>query len=288
MKDFYEVLGVSKNATGAELKTAYRKLALKWHPDRNKSPEAAEKFKEINKAFEVLSDPKKKEMYDQYGPEAFSRGSGGAPGGYQYRQGPFTYTYTNFGGENSPFEGVDFGGFSDPFEIFEQFFGFQSPFSGGRKRQARSVYEIHLTFDEAVSGTEKQTVIKGKSHTIKIPAGVDDGMRIRFSEFDILVRVKPHPSFRRENQDIYVKKLITFRQAVVGDVIEVPLLRGSVKLRVRPGTKSGAMVRLQGQGIPYPNQSRRGDAYVIFEIQVPERISGKAKKLLEEFDRENQ
>ncbi len=289
MKDFYEVLGVSKNASAAELKSAYRKLALKWHPDRNKSSDAAEKFKEINKAFEVLSDPKKKEMYDQYGPEAFSRaGAGGAaPGGFNYQQGPFTYTYTNFGGENSPFEGVDFGGFSDPFEIFEQFFGFQSPFAGGgRRRQARSIYEVELSFKEAVKGVEKETVIRGTKRSIKIPAGVDEGMRIRFNDFDVLVHVKPDPTFKRDGQDVYVEKEISYRQAVLGDTIDVPTLSGTVKLRIRPGTKAGTMVRLKEQGVPYPHSNRKGDEYVIYRLQVPEKISSKARQLLDELDRE--
>src|SRR3989338_7344727 len=145
-KDFYEVLGVSKSASDTEIKRAYRKLALEWHPDRNKDPKATDKFKEINKAYEVLSDSKKRQTYDQFGEAAFSQGAGfagqGPVGGASRtgKYGPFTYTYTNFGG-GSPFsgqggqasgwEGVDFGGFSDPFDIFEQFFG-GSPFSGRR------------------------------------------------------------------------------------------------------------------------------------------------------------
>ncbi len=285
MADYYEVLGVSKNASASELKSAYRKMALKWHPDRNKTAGAADKFKEINKAYEVLSDPKKKEMYDQYGPEAFERAGGGGQS-QSYQQGPFSYTYTNFGGENSPFEGVDFGGFSDPFEIFEQFFGFQSPFSGGRRRQARTVYEIELQFEEAVRGVEKETVIKGNKRTIKIPAGVDEGMKIRFNEFDLLIHVKPHESFKREGQDVYIEKEITYTQAVLGGAIDVPTLDGSVRLKVRPGTKSGTMVRLRGQGITHPNSNRKGDEYVIYKIIVPEHVSSKAKKLLEELDRE--
>ncbi|OGK25143.1 hypothetical protein A3A46_02375 [Candidatus Roizmanbacteria bacterium RIFCSPLOWO2_01_FULL_37_13] len=286
MSDYYEVLGVSKNATDAEIKTSYRKQALKWHPDRNKSPEANEKFKQINKAFEVLSDQKKKEMYDQYGSEAFEKGGfgGAGPQGYSYKQGPFTYTYTS-SGEN-PFEGVDFGGFSDPFEIFEQFFGFQSPFSRGGRRARREVYEMELTFDEAVHGVEKHTVIKGDRKTIKIPAGVDEGTRIRFSDFDIQVSVRPHPYFRREGQDIYFEKEISYPLAVLGGVIEVPTIDGQVKLKVRSGTQSGTALRLRGQGIPYPNSSRRGDQYVVFRLKVPDRVSAKGKKLLEELQRE--
>lgn len=281
MADYYEVLGISKNATPDEIKTAYRKQALKWHPDRNKLPEATEKFKEINKAFEVLSDQKKKEIYDQYGHEAFEKG--GAPYGHAYRQGPFTYTYTNFGGESSPSE--DYEGFSDPFEIFEQFFGFRSPFSG-RSTRRRNLYEISLSFDEAVKGVEKETVIKGKKRTIKIPAGVDSGTQIRFSDFDLSVNVKPHPYFKREGQDIYLEKTISFPKAAIGGVVNILTLTGSVNLKVRPGTQSGTTVRLQGQGIAYPNTSRHGDEYVVLKVQVPERLSAKAKKLLEELQKE--
>ncbi|PIV09411.1 molecular chaperone DnaJ [Candidatus Roizmanbacteria bacterium CG02_land_8_20_14_3_00_36_15] len=286
MADYYDVLGVSKKASDAEIKAAYRRLALKWHPDRNKSAEAGGKFKEINKAFEVLSDPKKKEIYDQYGETAFERGGiGGAPGGYQqyYQQGPFN-VYTNFGGEDG---GFDFGGFSDPFEIFEQFFGFQSPFSSGRRRQhRREVYEINLTFGEAVHGVKKETVIKGDSKTIKIPAGVDNGMRIRFSNFDLVVHVKPHPYFKREGQNLYLEKEISYPMAVLGGVVEVPTIDGSVKLKIRPATQSGTTVRLRSRGVPYPNSSGRGDQYVIFKVNIPESVSGRAKKLLEELDQE--
>lgn len=283
MADYYELLGISKNATDVEIKDAYRKQALKWHPDRNKSPEATEKFKEINKAFEVLADPKKKEVYDQYGAEAFSA-KGGPASGWE-KGGPFTYTYTS-SGEN-PFEGVDFGGFSDPFEIFEQFFGFQSPFSrGGRRQQRRDVYELELTFDEAVHGVEKNTVIKGERKTIKIPAGVDGGTRIRFADFDIQVSVRPHPYFKREGQDIYYEKDVSYPLAVLGGTIEVPTIDGQIKLKVRPGTQPGNAVRLRGQGIPYPNSSRRGDQYVIFRVKIPERISSKGKRLLEELEEE--
>jgi DnaJ-class molecular chaperone len=285
MVDYYEMLGVAKGATEAEIKAAYRKQALKWHPDRNKTPEAAEKFKEINRAYEVLSDSKKKEIYDQYGSDAFERGSHGAGQQYYQQQGPFN-VYTNFGGEN-PFEGFSGEGFSDPFEIFEQFFGFRSPFTGsGRARKRREIYEINLTFEEAVKGVTKETVIKGDRKTIKIPAGVDNGMRIRFSEFDLQVSVKPHPYFKREGQDIYLEKEISFPTAVLGGVVTVPTIEGSIKLKVRPGTQSGTTTRLRGQGVPYPNSNQKGDQYIIFKIHTPERVSAKAKKILKELDEE--
>lgn len=282
MTDYYEILGVNKNASATELKSAYRKLALKWHPDRNKSSEADKKFKEINKAYEVLSDPKKKEVYDQYGSDAFEKGRYGGAG-----SGPFTYTYTTSGGQGSPFEGFDFGGFSDPFELFEQFFGFQSPFSrGGTRRQARQMYEITLTFEEAVKGTKKETVIKGDNKTIKIPAGVDNRTVIRFSEFDLQVKVRPHPYFKREGQDIYLEKEISYPLAVLGGTVDVATIDDPVRLKVRAGTQSGTAVRLGGRGVVYPNSNRRGDQYVVFKVKVPERVSSKAKSLLEDLQEE--
>ncbi|MBI2051441.1 DnaJ domain-containing protein [Candidatus Roizmanbacteria bacterium] len=287
MRDFYETLGISKNASDSEIKAAYRKQALKWHPDRNKSAEAEARFKEINKAYEVLSDSKKREMYNQYGPTAFERGGMPGAGGktHTYREGPFTYTYSTWGGGESPFEGFDFGGFSDPFEIFEQFFGFQSPFSRDRGQQ-RYAYHIVLDFEEAIHGIEKEIKIDGKTKKVKIPAGVDSGSRIRFKDFDLHVEVKPHPYFRRDGQDIYYEKEISYPEATLGGVIEVPTLEGNVRLKVRRGTRSGTIVRLQNQGIPYPGSLRKGDQYVVFKIQVPERISQKAKRLLEDLQKE--
>lgn len=288
--DYYELLGIKKSASDAEIKSAYRAQALKWHPDRNKSPDAVGKFKEVTNAYEVLSDPKKKEMYDQYGKEAFERGGfgkanqGGGGNPFGGGAGPFTYTYSSSGG--NPFGGNDAEGFSDPFEIFEQFFGFQSPFGGGKRAKRRDIYEMVLEFDEAVNGVEKQTVIKGKQKTIKIPAGVDSGMRIRFSDFDVQIQIRPHPFFKREGQDVYLEKTISYVTAVLGGNIEVPTIKGSVKLKIRPGTQSGTTVRLRGHGIVHPQTTNHGDEYVIFKVHVPDRISGRAKKLLEELEKE--
>lgn len=288
MATYYETLGVAKGATDAEIKSAYRKKALEWHPDRNKAPDAAAKFKEINKAYETLSDSNKRSMYDQVGHDAYNRqGGAGAPGGggYGYQQGPFSYSYSSGGG--NPFEGmnVDFDGVN-PFDIFEQFFGGQSPFGGNQRRKPRTLYQISLTFDDAVKGIDRKFKIEGKEKNIKIPAGVDDGMRIRFNDFDVQVRVGKHEAFRREGQDIYYEKVITYPQAVLGDTVEVPTLKQPLKLKVRPGTASGTLVRLRGEGVVYPNTNRHGDMYVVYKIQVPSKVSGKAKKLIEELKKE--
>ena len=289
-RDYYEVLGVPKTASEAELKAAYRKQALAWHPDRNKSPEAEARFKEINEAYEVLSDKDKRAAYDQFGHAAFEPGSGfgGAAGPFggqtrTYRQGPFSYTYTTYGGGEGPDLGFDFGGFSDPFEIFAQFFGGASPFGGGRaSRKPR--YGISLSFMEAAHGVEKEVQIEGKKRKIKIPAGVDDGSVVDFGDFYLTVDVKPDKTFRREGLDVYVEKPITFVQAALGAIVEVPTVDGSLSLRIRPGTQPGTTIRLRGRGIKDPRGGRTGDEYVRLQVIVPEKLSRRQREILEEFE----
>ncbi len=292
-RDYYEVLGVPKTSTPEEIKKAYRKLALEWHPDRNKSEGANDKFKEINEAYEVLSDAKKKQTYDQFGHSAFQPGAGGFGGqgnpfGGSYRQGPFSYSYSSSGG--NPFDGVDF---SDPFDIFEQFFG------GGfnrqqQTRQRRDVYQIAISFMDAIKGVTKQINIpKGTAgdgsveKTIKIPAGVDTGSRIRFDDFDIVIEVRGDATFQREQDNIIVEQEISFPQAVLGAVVEVPTVDGPIKIRVQPGTQPGTLVRLKGKGVPHVRGNGRGDEYVKIVIKIPEKVNRKQKELLEKFEEES-
>jgi molecular chaperone DnaJ len=277
-RDYYEILGVKKGASAEELKKAYRKLALEWHPDRNKSAEAETKFKEINEAYEVLSDPQKRSTYDQFGHTPFHPGA--TPGGgSSYRQGPFTYSYYSSGGGN-PFEGFDVGGFSDPFDIFSEFFGGASPFRRGPQKPH---YSLRVSFMEAIKGIEKTVTIEGKERKIQIPAGADDGTHLRFDTFDISVSVSDHPEFKRDGVDIYLDHQIPFTTAILGDTISVPTVWGEVKLKVRPGTQSGTMIRLSGQGVPHLRGSGKGDHYVRFIVKIPEKISRRQKELLEEF-----
>ncbi|MBI3577471.1 DnaJ domain-containing protein [Candidatus Gottesmanbacteria bacterium] len=291
-RDYYEVLGVSKNASFEELKKAYRKLALEWHPDRNKSPQAHEKFKEINEAYAVLSDSKKKETYDQFGHAAFQPGMGGGAagqgpfGGGFRQQGPFSYTWSSTGG-GSPFGDGDF---IDPFEIFEQFFG--GGFSPRQTRARREVYQITIDFMDAAKGVTKEVHLpRGRAgdgsvrKTVKIPAGVDTGSRIRFDDFDIVVEVRPDSKYRREQDDIYVDFEIPFAQAALGTVADVPTIDGSVKLRIQPGTQSGTLIRLHGKGVPHVRGGGRGDEYVRIQIHVPTHLSRHQKELLEELTR---
>lgn len=288
-KDYYEILGVAKNSSAEEIKKAYRRKALEWHPDRNKSEGATTKFKEINKAYEVLSDPQKRQTYDQFGEAAFSQGSAASQGpfggGQSGRYGPFSYTYSSSGG-GSPFDGVDFGGFSDPFEIFEQFFGSASPF-GRSSRKQRKVYRLTLDFMEAVKGVEKQVEIEGQSQKIKIPAGVDDGMRIRFGDFDLVVEVQPDSRFKREGQDLITEVEISIAQAVLGDNISVTTIDGPLKLKIKPGTQSGLLIRLKNMGVSSVRGHGRGDHYVRIKVSIPDKISNRQRELLIEFDEEN-
>jgi DnaJ-class molecular chaperone len=280
MQDYYSILGVSKNSGLPEIKSAYRKLALKWHPDKNKEPGAEAKFKEITQAYEVLSDPNKKQTYDQIGHQAYTSSGGARDRGPAGGQGPSgnTYYYSNMGGAG----GFDFGGV-DPFDIFEQFFGGRSPY-GSRPR--RSVYQIRLSFKEAVHGVTKKSVISGKEHTIKVPAGVDNGQKIRFSDFDIVVEVMPDPVFKREGQDIVIEKRISFPQAALGDVVSVQTINDPVQIKIKPGTQSGQMIRLKGKGVPYPQSNRVGDQYVIFKIDTPSKLTATARKILEQLKKE--
>lgn len=285
-RDYYEILGVNKSASESDLKSAYRKQALKWHPDRNKSPEATEKFKEINEAYEVLANSEKRAAYDQYGHAAFQQGAGFPGGGANtYQQGPFTYTYySNDGG--SPYEGgfnFDFGGFSDPFDIFEQFFGGGSPFSGRRSRQFPR-YGLTVSFMEAVKGTEKRVKIDDQEKTIKVPAGVDDGTRIKFRDFYISIEVKPDKTFKRDGVDLYIDKEISFVQAALGDVIQVPTIDGEINIRVQPGTPSGTLVRLRGRGVPYLQSGGRGDQYIRLIMRIPTKLTNEQKELLRQFE----
>lgn len=288
-KDYYEVLGLSKNASADEIKKAYRNLALQYHPDRNKTKEAEAKFKEVTKAYEVLSDSQKKQTYDQFGHVAFEQGAGGQQGpfggfGQQTgRYGPFTYTYTTSGG-NPDF---DFGGFSDPFEIFEQFFG-GSPFGARQSRQKRQVYALSIELMDSVKGVEKQVAIDGKTQKIKIPAGVDDGSRIRFGDFDVVIEVRPDKRFRREGVDIVSEKEISFPQAVLGDTLSIETVHGTVSLRIPSGTQPETIFRLRGKGMPYVRGSGFGDHYARIKVIVPKNVSSKQKELLKEFEQEHE
>lgn len=286
--DYYDLLGVNKSSSAQEIKNAYRKKALEWHPDRHQGAdkeEAEKKFKEINEAYQVLSDANKKAAYDNYGHDAFAPGGGArggnpfAGGGFGGQTGPFTYTWSSAGGQN-PFGNADFG---DPFDIFESFFGGGSPF-----RQQRQIprYSIKLSFMEAVKGIEKEFVIEGKKRKIKIPAGVDEGTKINFGDFTLSVNVTPHEFFERDGDDIYINVTVPYTMAVLGGIINAPTIDDEIKIKVRNGTQSGTMIRLKGKGAPNPHHKQRGDQYVKINILVPEKLTRTQKRIIDDLKEE--
>jgi len=271
-RDYYEVLGVSKSASADELKKAYRNLARKHHPDIDKSEGAEAKFKEINEAYQVLSDPQKKGAYDQYGHSAFEPGAGAGPGGFG-GGGYQTYSWSSGNGQ---------GGFQDPFDIFEMFFGGRSPY-GKQARLPR--YVIDLSFEEAVHGTQKTVRIEDNDQTIKIPAGVDNGSEIAFNDFVIVTQVASSSKFSRRGYDIVSEHYVTFSQAALGTVAEIETVDGRVKIRIPAGTQPGTQIRLRGKGVKHLNGHGAGDHYAIIRLDVPKHLSKEQKQLLEELEK---
>lgn len=290
-RDYYEVLGVSKNASDDEIKKAYRKLAVKYHPDRNPGDKEAEaKFKEINEAHEVLSDKQKRARYDQFG-HAGVGGAGGAGGGFNpFGQGG----EFNFNGQTFNF---DFGGGSAFEDIIGDLFGF----GGGARRRVRRGADyrtsVNLTFEEAIFGTTKTVNIDGKDLKVKIPAGIDDGMSVRLrgkggpapeggtepGDLYVRVRVKPHRNLTREGTIILSEQKIDMVDAALGCEIDVETVDGMVRMKVPAGTQSGTPFKLSGHGVPFRADGDRGPHIVTVIVETPKNLSKKQKELLEEF-----
>jgi len=274
-RDYYEILGVSKSASETEIKSAYRKLARKHHPDVDKTSGSAEKFKELSEAYQVLSDPQKKGAFDQYGH------SGGNPFA-GFGGGQRSYSWSSSGGSQ------DFGGFEDPFDLFEQIFGG----AFGQQMRRRPTYQLNLSFDEAVRGVEKTVEIEQRNQRgtverkrmkIKVPAGMSDGTKMRFGDMDIVFSVSRDPRFLREGADIFSEISISIPQLVLGDVFEVETVQGKVMAKVPPGTQPGSLVRLKGKGVQRLGSSGHGDHFVRVNLTVPQNPSREEKQLYEEL-----
>ncbi len=347
-RDYYEVLGVSRSAGDDELKKAYRRLALQYHPDRNPGDaEAEERFKEASEAYAVLSDPEKRRQYDRFGHEGLGGGAGGFPGG-------------------------DFAGFGDIFnDIFGDLFGGRP---GGRargrgQRGADLRYNLQVSMDEVLEGKEATLQVpkmlrcepcdgsgaragtrpeacarcrgtgqaifqqglfrisrpceacggagsvvrepcpscRGAGRTegqktlsVRIPPGVEDGMRMRLSgegeagisggppgDLYVVISVAPHPFFEREGPDLHCEVPVPFAQAALGAEIEVPTLEGKVNVRLNEGTQSGKTLRLRGKGLPSVGSAARGDQYVRIFVEVPTKLTSRQRELLEQFAQES-
>jgi molecular chaperone DnaJ len=352
-QDYYEILGVGRDASADELKKAFRKLAVKFHPDRNPdNPEAEEKFKLAAEAYDVLSDPKKKQMYDRYGHDM------GRSAGY----GGFDFDFGNFSNSSA---------FSDIFsDLFGDIFG-GSPFGGGRGRSrghrgADLRYDLQVEFEQAAKGWEteievpRRTVCKtcngsgakagsqpatcsscggagqvrvqqgffsiartcptcggrgqvitnpcsdcsGSGRTnvtsklsITLPAGIDNGQRLKLQgegeagtdggpagDLYVVVYIKAHPIFKREEDNVIVEMPISFGQAALGAEVEVPTLTGRVNLKIPAGTQPGTVFRLRDKGIPHLGSVGRGHQYVKVNIEVPKNLTREQKDLISQFD----
>lgn len=295
-KDLYAVLGVPRNATQDQIKKAYRDLARKHHPDMNQGDKKSEeKFKEIQHAYETLSDPEKKKTYDMFGTSSFGGQRTGGGGYRQYSRGfpdideIFKDIFSQGGGAYGM--GGAGGSFGDIFDF------------GNVRQQPRRPKNIQhavtLDFETAVKGGEKELLLKSpeggtKRITVKIPAGVKTGSKVRLpgkgeqlnsmaGDLILEIKVLSHPVFRRENDDIYIDLPLTVYEAALGTLIDVPTVESPVKLTIPPGVGSGTRMRLREKGVKNPKTGKRGDQFVVVQIAMPEESGEDMKKLMDEI-----
>lgn len=303
-KDYYKTLGVTKGADEKEIKKAYRRLARQFHPDVNPGDKAAEaRFKEINEAYEVLSDPEKRRKYDELGQSYQHWQQAGGPGGFNWSQwatagGPGG-TRVAYGDINDINDILGQGGFSD---FFEALFGGMGPAGarrGGATTRSQDLeHEVEITLAEAFAGAQRIIELDGRRLEVKIPPGVKTGSRVRVAgealaaggrggpRGDLYLRIKvlPHPTFERRDDDLYCEAAVDLFTALLGGEARVPTLAGSVALRIPPGTQSGRTFRLAGQGMPRLRAPHEhGDLYARVRVMLPERLSEREQKLVREW-----
>ena len=286
-RDYYEVLGIQKGASDDEIKKAFRKLAIKYHPDKNPGDkEAEEKFKEVNEAYSVLSDKTKRQRYDQFGHAGV--GGAGAAGGNPFAGGDF-----NFNGQSFNF---DFGG-GGLDDILGAMFGFGGGGFRGARRGRDYRTSTTINFEEAIFGCTKNVSVDGENIKLKIPAGIYDGQRIRLSgkggpapqeggqrgDLFVEVRVRAHKTLTREGDLILSEVTIPMVDAVLGTDVDVETVDGTVTMRVPAGTQPGTNFKLSGHGAPHLGTNERGPHIVTVNVEIPKNLSRKQKQLIEQF-----
>jgi curved DNA-binding protein len=316
-KDYYKTLGVERNATEAEIKSAFRKLALQYHPDRNPgNKQAEEKFKEINEAYEVLSDPEKRSRYEQLG-ASYSQWQqrGGAPGNFNWNE------WTNAPGGGPPGSGSSGGGAQWEVGDLNDLFGggsfsdfFQTIFGGaggsaargtgapGTRQRARAPHptnyqqEVQISLEEAYRGAERLVNVNGRRLTMKIPAGARTGTKVRMagagptgpdgrpSDLYLIIQVAADPRFERQGDDLTTEASIDLYTAVLGGETRVVTPEGNVLLTIPAGTQPGQSFRLSGRGMPHLREpNTRGDLYAKVKVQLPRNLTPEQRKLFEQL-----
>jgi len=291
--DYYKALEIEKGASSDDIKKAFRKLAVKYHPDRNPGNKGAEdKFKEINEAYAVLSDPEKKQQYDTFGSSGFHN---------KYTQEDIFRGF-DFGNAYK-----DMGGGSGAEDIFSRLFGGSFSRGGGRggfrsAQQNGADHEMELTisFLDAAHGVEKQVAFRRNGQReelkVKIPAGVDNGSKIRISgkgaqsdsggspgDLFLILHVEPDPVFTRDGGDLFVERPISFTAACLGIALDVPTLEGDKRIKIPAGIQPGTKIRLKGCGIKSLGSNAKGDLYVKIGVHIPETLNAEQKQLVEEL-----
>lgn len=302
-KDYYKILGVNKNASEDELKKAYRKLALKYHPDRNQgNKQAEERFKELNEAYAVLSDKEKRRQYDMFGAEGFQQRFSQED---IFRNFDFGQVFREFGFGSEDLLGRIFGGMGEGRRPFGRG-GYYSGGPYGRTAQqpqkgADFVMELQVSLKEAVFGASKTTSFnrngKVERVTVKIPPGISSGKKLRIAgkgqegnwggpAGDLLIKilVAPHPVFERNHDDLIVSKEITLTQAILGTKVEVPTLDDkTLSLKVPPGTQSHTQMRIRGHGAPRFQKAGRGDLFIKVIVRLPKSLTSEQEELFKQL-----
>lgn len=306
-KDYYKSLGVDRKASDDEIKRAYRKLAMKYHPDRNPNdPKAEEKFKEINEANQVLSDPEKRSRYDQLGASYNEwQQHGGAPDGFRWED---WYSAPRGGGAQ-----VDYGNLDDLFggsfsEFFRNIFGGTNYGTGTRRRpesvQPRSVrtpqysQDVEISLTEAYTGTSRRLELNGNHKEVKIPAGARTGTKVRISglvpigtggqkaDLYLIIKVADDMRFERRGNDLHTDSTVNLYTAILGGEVTVPTLVGSVVLTIPAGTQPGQSIRLMGKGMPHlKDPQTHGDLFVHIKVRLPKNLTERQRELFQELSR---